>query len=249
MSKFSVKLLVLGVFCSGVMFGEYSASYAMMKSRKTTPPTQVKEIDDYSTKEEIYTVANQEARDANASALRSLRLLEETTTILTDTGVELRKQGEQIANSTRGVEMIESNAKQSERKLNSIESPWGTLANKIKPTPKQKSGFSFKALKPKKNKDKQKKQEKQTKQSADNGKKQVQLASGSEQEFAETMEKNELYIDKMISQLDNLITLSKDIGQELAVQQEDLDYLQKRTESANRHMANVVKQTSALVRK
>jgi len=88
------------------------------------------DLDD-KTAEEIYEEANMYANEANASAKRALRLAEQTRDISSNTSLQLREQGAQIEKMQMDMETIHNNMRQSERKLRSIESVWGSVANKV----------------------------------------------------------------------------------------------------------------------
>merc|ERR1712063_109879 len=83
------------------------------------------------------------AMEGNRSAQRSLRLAEQTRDIQANTVMKLKEQGHQIERMQSDMDTIHNNMKQSERKLRSIESVWGSFANKV--TSNRNSSYKKKA--------------------------------------------------------------------------------------------------------
>lgn len=248
MVKPVAKLVLASIFFSGTLLGESGSSFAM-KPQNVHQPTE-SQLSEHSNAEEIYSVAKEEAVLGNRSAQRSLRLLEETQDILAQSGTVIFQQGEQIDNVRNGVAAIDLSAKHSERKIDSINSVWGSLANKVKPEPKLKKSarFSFKKLRPQK---KESKKEKSKKAQTTNISKPglTTPTPGTEQEqYMELMNQNENLINQMHLGLENIKQQSLAIGEELMNQNERLDSLQRETDRANERMGKVIRRTTALLK-
>ena len=107
---------------------------------------------------EIWDETLENTVQANKSANRSRVLVESAKRICENTLEELHKQDKQIENCDKNNEELQNNLNKSGRKVDSINSIWGTLANKIKPS-KKSSGINIntnvsKERKKKKNKKK-----------------------------------------------------------------------------------------------
>ena len=89
------------------------------------------------TAEEIYKQAAGHAIEGNKSASRSLDLINKFNEINIDTYQTLKGQEIQIDNMRSDIDTLHTNMKRSDRKIRSIESPWGSLVNKITPSTKK----------------------------------------------------------------------------------------------------------------
>ena len=81
--------------------------------------------------EDIYQEANVLAKECNDSAHRSLNMLEQTREIGSSTLMTMKEQGAQIEKMQGDVDSVNTHMNYNDRKLRSIESVWGTFANKV----------------------------------------------------------------------------------------------------------------------
>lgn len=69
--------------------------------------------------------------ESSASLKRSLAIAHQTNAVAADTMVELDKQGRQIENMERDMELIEDNNRQADRHLRGLKTIFGSIANKF----------------------------------------------------------------------------------------------------------------------
>lgn len=82
---------------------------------------------------ELMSEAESIMRENQRRIKRMLRDTQSTNDNLGAVAEELHIQGGQIANMNRNLEAVHANAKVANRKMDSIDSVWGTIANKFKP--------------------------------------------------------------------------------------------------------------------
>jgi len=216
--------------------------------------------------EEIYEEANSLASESNASAQRSLRLIEQTREIGASTMMRLRDQGTQIEQMQSDMDTVHNNMKQSERKLRSIESVWGTMANTV--TSSSNSRYKKKADADRKLLRKRRKEEKKSlkireqqwkeRREADafNGRARDGMIArdpgsrneegSQEQQFYQTVDDTDQALDRIGNVLDDLKIIARDMGTELNEQNQRLDSLRYDVEKAQPRMDNSIKRARAI---
>jgi hypothetical protein len=228
-----------------------------------------KEIDDESdnqTVEEIYKIANIYATDANNSAKRSLQLVEQTKEINAQTLITLKDQEAQMEKMQLDMETIHNNMRQSERKIRSIESVWGSLANKITSSNntkhKRKANLDRKlAKKRQKNDEKiQELKEMRWKESRENDKLHNQrkpmvkygknvIGQNEENTFYEIYDETEHIAEKISNGLDDLKDISTNINVQLIIDRERVDALKYDVDRAIPRMDNATRKARSLIKK
>lgn len=219
-------------------------------------------------KKKRYEEANTLATEANESVHRSLRLVEQTREIGSSTLNKLQNQGELIQRLQGDIDSVENNMIQSERRLRSIESVWGTVANKItsggNARLKKKAENDRKLLKKRQKQDKQlqalREDQWSERRAADLANSTVRRdkmlvrdpgtrveAGSSEDRFLRTTDDTDHALDRIGDVLDDLKIMALDMGnhinhqnQGLASIQKDLDKLNPRINSAIRRAKDIV---------
>jgi synaptosomal-associated protein 25 len=79
----------------------------------------------------VFSLAQQLNDESSASLKRSLAIAHQTNQVAADTMVELDRQGRQIENMERDIEIIEDNNNQADRQLRSLKSVFGRMANAL----------------------------------------------------------------------------------------------------------------------
>jgi len=228
------------------------------------------ELIDDRTAEEIYEEANAIAMDGNRSAQRSLKLAEQTRDIQAQTMMKLKEQGHQIERMQNDIDTVHNNMKQSERKLRSIESVWGSFANKV--TSSRNKNYKKKAHQDrkliKKRKDAEKKNRKikeaqwEERRSADRansrkkrdtmvrrdpGSRGVEVGSQEEQ-FYRIIDDTDQQLDQLVGVLDDIKSISLDMGVELNEQNDRLDALRHDVDKAAPRMDSAIKRSRAILK-
>mmetsp|Transcript_106500 Transcript_106500/g.159315 ORF Transcript_106500/g.159315 Transcript_106500/m.159315 type:complete len:393 (-) Transcript_106500:87-1265(-) len=226
-------------------------------------------IDDR-TAEDIYEEANMVAMEGNKSAQRSLRLAEQTRDIQANTIMKLKDQGHQIERMQGDMDTIHNNMKQSERKLRSIESVWGSFANKV--TSNRNSNYKKKAHQDRKIMKKRKTEEhknkkikeaqweekrtadrKNSRKKRDNmiqrdpGARGVEVGSQEEQFYA-IIDDTDQQLDQLVGVLDDIKGISLDMGVELNEQNDRLDALRHDVDKAAPRMDSAIKRSRAILK-
>merc|ERR1712137_1492539 len=222
------------------------------------------------TAEEIYEEANYHAMEGNKSAVRSLRLAEQTRDIQSNTVMKLKEQGHQIERMQSDMDTIHNNMKQSERKLRSIESVWGSFANKV--TSNRNSSYKKKAHQDRKILKNRKKDEhknkkikeaqweekrtadrKNSRRKRDNmiqrdpGARGVEVGSQEEQFYA-IIDDTDEQLNQLVGVLDDIKGISLDMGVELNEQNERLDALRHDVDKAAPRMDSAIKRSRAILK-
>jgi hypothetical protein len=201
--------------------------------------------------EELYKEAAECALDANKSAIRSLALLTSMNEINIETYQALKRQENQIDNMRSDVDTLHDTINQSNRKLRSIESGFGSLANKI-------TSSKVRTKKGKKHhttKTKQQGCEQYFTPSMNNN---ITLSSAPvmpssncadyEFLFHETINSTNTIIDKLNIGLDNTKEIAIQLGVHLNVDAEKLADLQYNVSKESGRLDNTIKRSRALVR-
>lgn len=208
--------------------------------------------------------------DGNRSAQRSLRLAEQTRDIQANTIMKLKEQGHQIERMQGDMDTIHNNMKQSERKLRSIESVWGSFANKV--TSNRNSNYKKKAHQDrkilKKRKDEEGKNKKvkekqwEEKRTADRknstkkrdnmiardpGRRGIEVGSQEEQFYA-IIDDTDQQLDQLSGVLDDIKGISLDMGVELNEQNDRLDALRHDVDKAAPRMDSAIKRSRAILK-
>jgi len=227
------------------------------------------DCNDDRTAEEIYEEANKFANDGNASAKRSLRLAEQTRDISAQTSVILREQGIQIEKMQMDMETIHNNMRQSERKLRSIESVWGSVANKVTSSSnaryKKKAHLDRKLNKKRKREDEKirklkeatweerKESDRYNNRKRDNmiqkdpGSRRAESGSQEEQ-FYETIDDTDRTVDLISLALDDVKTISMDMNTQLQIDAERLSALKYDVDRAVPRMDDATRRSRAIVK-
>merc|ERR1712137_157599 len=228
------------------------------------------EVIDDRTAEEIYEEANYHAMEGNKSAVRSLRLAEQTRDIQSNTVMKLKEQGHQIERMQSDMDTIHNNMKQSERNLRSIESVWGSFANKV--TSNRNSSYKKKAHQDRKILKNRKKDEhknkkikeaqweekrtadrKNSRRKRDNmiqrdpGARGVEVGSQEEQFYA-IIDDTDEQLNQLVGVLDDIKGISLDMGVELNEQNERLDALRHDVDKAAPRMDSAIKRSRAILK-
>jgi hypothetical protein len=228
------------------------------------------ELIDDRTAEDIYEEANAVAMEGNKSAQRSLRLAEQTRDIQANTIMKLKDQGHQIERMQSDMDTIHNNMKQSERKLRSIESVWGSFANKV--TSNRNSNYKKKAHQDRKIMKKRKQEEhknkkikesqweekrvadrKNSRKKRDNmiqrdpGARGVEVGSQEEQFYA-IIDDTDQQLDQLVGVLDDIKGISLDMGVELNEQNDRLDALRHDVDKAAPRMDSAIKRSRAILK-
>ncbi len=226
-----------------------------------------KEADDDQTVEDIYKIANIYAGDANSSAKRSLQVLDQTKDISAQTLMTLKEQESQMEKMQVDMETIHNNMRQSERKIRSIESVWGSFANKLTSNSntgcKKKANLDRKLAKTRqKNDDKiQELKEMRWKETRKNNvldnqrkvikKYQINDTNNNTEEdkFYETCNDTEHTILKISEGLDDLKEVSMNINTQFIVDRERVDALKYDVDRAIPRMDNATRKARIIVKK
>lgn len=196
-----------------------------------------------------------------------MALARDAVTIQAQTATTLKDQGHQIGRMQNDMDIIHNNLKQSERKLRSIESPWGSFKNKV--TSNGNSNYKEKANQDKKRiKKKQKERVKQKKikekqweekkiEDRTNSKQKVdpmisrnpgnrEVGSQEEQFYATTNDTEET-LDELTSVLGELKKISEGVSDELNYQNESLDALLHDVNKADCKTSCAIKRSRAIL--
>ena len=208
--------------------------------------------------------------EGNRSAQRSLRLAEQTRDIQANTIMKLKEQGHQIERMQNDIDTVHNNMKQSERKLRSIESVWGSFANKV--TSSRNANYKKKAHQDRKLMKKRKEAEKKNRKvkeaqweerrSADRansrkkrdtmvrrdpGSRGVEVGSQEEQ-FYKIIDDTDQQLDALVGVLDDIKSISLDMGVELNEQNDRLDALRHDVDKAAPRMDSAIKRSRAILK-
>eukprot|EP01094_Clydonella_sp_ATCC50884_P008018 TRINITY_DN1729_c0_g1_i1.p1 TRINITY_DN1729_c0_g1~~TRINITY_DN1729_c0_g1_i1.p1 ORF type:complete len:384 (+),score=143.08 TRINITY_DN1729_c0_g1_i1:86-1237(+) len=226
-------------------------------------------LDDRSV-EDIYEEASVLAKESNESAHRSLNILYQTREIGSQTQGRLREQGMQIERMQGDMDTVHNNMAQSERKLRSIESVFGTLANQFTSSNnrshKKKALADRKAVEMRKKADKTREKEKlkeweatsKADKSNSRSRKRDQMIRRdpsvrqqmgvNEEEFYEYVDDTDRTLDQMDTVLDDLRGMATNIGTDLDVQNKRLDILHRDVSKAQPRIESAINRAGSIVK-
>jgi len=226
---------------------------------------------DSMTAEEIYTEANRIAVEANESVHRSLAVVDKTVSIGGDTLTQLRSQSDQIDRMQDDLDRVNNNLHQADRKARSIDSVWGTAANKI--TSPLDGGSSRKAAVDRQFVEDRRKEERAIQRQKvaewenqketdkehnkfrdDSMARQSQSIQPDEHDTEEskfyfTVADTDRTLDDIRGGLTSLKGIAKDMNDELREQNGKLEELQREVSAAQPRLNRTIDRTTALVKK